>query len=91
MVLVANLPTDVYPRSLVEMNSVSLLMLEQLAPGQFSPRVLERGTPRYAALEAADFNGDGKVDLAVGAQLFDTDPPGSAASKLPRLTLWWQK
>ena len=91
VIVVVNLPTDVYPRSLVEMNSVSLLMLEQLAPGHFSPRVLERGTPRYAALEAADFNGDGKVDLAVGAQLFDTDPQGSAASKLPRLTLWWQK
>jgi len=91
VIVVVNLPTDVYPRSLLEMNPVSLLMLEQVAPGNFSPRVLERGTPRYAALEAADFNGDGKVDLAVGAQLFDTDPPGSAASKLPRLTLWWQK
>ena len=91
VIVVANLPTDAYPRSLVEMNPVCLLMLEQVSPGNFSPKVLERGAPRYAALEAADFNGDGKIDIAVGSQLFDTDPAGSPASKLPRVTLWWQK
>ncbi|MEZ6135532.1 MAG: hypothetical protein R3C53_11545 [Pirellulaceae bacterium] len=91
IVVVANLPTKVYPESLNLQQPVSVMLLEQVAPREFEPRVLERGTPRYPALEIADFNGDGKKDFAVGTQLFDTDPPDSAASRLPRVAIWWQK
>lgn len=88
---VANLPTTVYPVSLGDQHPASIILLAQETPLQFKMHVLERGTPRYPALEVADFNGDGKMDFVVGSQLFDTDPVGSPAQKLPRLTIWWQK
>jgi len=91
IIAVANLPTTVYPQSLIDQNPVSILVLEQIGAWQFRPRVLERGTPRYPALETADFNGDGKIDFAVGTQLFDTDPSNSPAAMLPRLSIWWQQ
>jgi hypothetical protein len=31
------------------------------------------------------------MDFAVGTQLFDTDPVGSPATKLPRVMVWWAK
>ncbi len=91
ILVVANLPTTVYPTSLNVQSPASIVLLEQSSNLEFRIHVLERGMPRYPALEAADFNSDGKMDFAVGVQLFETDPPDSPASKLPRLTLWWQK
>lgn len=91
ILVVANLPTTVYPVSLTESDPVSILLLEQKAAHEFVPHVLERGTARYPALAAGDFNDDGKVDFAVGTQLFDTDPAGSQASKLPRIKVWWSR
>ena len=91
ILVVANLPTVVYPTSLNDQSPASIVLLEQTSKLEFRAHVLERGTPRYPALEAADFNLDGKMDFAVGVQLFETDPPDSPASKLPRLTFWWQK
>lgn len=90
IVAVANLPSQVKPISLRESEPVSILLLEQTESLTFVSHVLETGTARYPALEVADFNADGKLDFAVGAQLFDSDMPGTAAAKLPRLTVWWQ-
>lgn len=91
IIVVANLPTIVYPTSLNDRSPASIVLLEQSSKLEFRVHVLERGVPRYPALEAADFNADGKMDFAVGVQLFGTDSPDSPASKLPRLTFWWQK
>ncbi len=91
ILVVANLPTIVYPTSLNDQSPASIVLLEQSSKLEFRVHVLERGVPRYPALEAADFNADGKMDFVVGVQLFGTDPPDSPASKLPRLNLWWQK
>jgi hypothetical protein len=44
----------------------SLGWLEQVAPGRFERRSLERGAPLHASLDAADFDGDGDIDLVVG-------------------------
>lgn len=44
----------------------SLAWLEQVAPGRFQRRALEVGRPLHASLDAADFDGDGDIDLAVG-------------------------
>jgi hypothetical protein len=44
----------------------SLAWLEQVAPGRFERRALELGSPLHASLDAADFDGDGDIDLAVG-------------------------
>ena len=87
IVSVAHLPQDVEPRSLRESNPASIILFEQTGPAVFVPRVLERGTPRYPALEIADFNVDGKLDFAVGGMLFNTTIPESLA----RVTIWWQK
>ncbi len=66
LVVVANLPSIVYPESLADSPPVSLLVLEQLPDHTFQSHVLERGTARYPALEVADLDGNGKLDLAVG-------------------------
>jgi hypothetical protein len=44
----------------------SLGWLEQVAPGRFERRALELGSPLHATLDAADFDGDGDIDLVVG-------------------------
>ena len=44
----------------------SLAWLEQVAPGRFERRALELGSPLHATLDAADFDGDGDIDLVVG-------------------------
>ncbi len=91
IVAVANLPMSVKPIALRQQSLTSILLLEQTGTGQFETHVLERGTPRYPALEVADFNDDGKLDFAVGVQLFGNDPPESAAAQLPRLMIWWAR
>ncbi|WP_197355961.1 FG-GAP repeat domain-containing protein [Aureliella helgolandensis] len=91
IVAVANLPRGVKPLALQSSETVSIVVLEQIRPLEFATRVLERGTPRYPALECGDFDQDGRVDFAVGAQLFGSDDAESAAAKLPRLTVWWNR
>lgn len=85
IVVVANLPSAVKPERLRNGVHPSLVVLENDGTLQFTPRVLSLDLPRHAALELADFNLDGHLDMAVGALLFT---PGEVA---PRLTIWWQK
>ena len=44
----------------------SMIWIEQIAPGKFSPHPLEAFRCDHAALEVADFDGDGDIDIAVG-------------------------
>jgi hypothetical protein len=51
------------PRSRTDL--ASLVILEQAAPGRFEKHTLETGG-HHVTLDAADYDGDGDVDLAVG-------------------------
>jgi hypothetical protein len=66
----------------------SVVLLEQISPGRFVRRTLERGLVCHAAAVVGDFNGDGRLDFAVGTHLATLN-----ASELGRtwLTVWWNQ
>jgi len=49
----------------------SLVWLEQVRPGIFERRTLERTAPRHATLDLADVDGDGDLDIVVGNFMTD--------------------
>jgi hypothetical protein len=66
----------------------SIVLLEQVSPGRFVRHTLERGLCCHAAVVVGDFNGDGRLDFAVG-----TYQMGLHARELERtwLTVWWNQ
>jgi hypothetical protein len=86
VITVAHLPSTVEPLSLRNSNPVSVLLLEQTAPSVFTPRVLSRNSPKHPSVELADFDRNGKLDIAIGSLVFQS----SDADSIPRLTIWWQ-
>jgi hypothetical protein len=64
-------------------NVDSLIVLEQMTPGQFRRHSLKRGDFAYATLELRDYDRDGDLDAALGVfQL-------QSATPQPRIRLLW--
>ena len=86
VIVVAWLPQRVLPASLATEPRGSVLCLEQTSPGVFDCHTLERGFPRHACLELADFDGDGDLDFAAGTHLFRAEEEVEHW-----LTVWWNE
>lgn len=63
----------------------SLIWLEQKGAGQFVRHTIEKGNCIRAALDLADLDGDGDLDIVTGA-FRERDLPGGSAA-----TIWWNE
>ena len=86
VIAVAWVPRRVWPLSVVQEQLASIVCLEQTSTGQFVRHTLETGFPYHAAVELADFDSDGDLDLAVGSH-----STSSTASLPHTLAIWWNQ
>ncbi len=87
IVAVAWLPRRVQPLVWQSASLASIVLLEQMTPGEFVCRPLDRGQPIHATVATGDFDGDGDQDFAVGSG------PNVAESRTDKhyLTVWWNE
>ena len=53
----------------------AVIWLEQISPGEFQRHSLQKGHGRFPSMELADFDGDGDLDVAIGAMRDDAQTP----------------
>ncbi len=88
ILVVSLIPRAIKPDTVDTKSMPSIVLLEQVSPGNFVRHTLERGFPCHAALVVGDFNGDGKLDFAVG-----NHNVGAQSDVLGQnwVTVWWNK
>ena len=80
------LPSKVEPANVYDRPLASIICLEQTAPGEFVRHVLEQNDTMHAALNLADFDGDGDLDFAVGSHSIGAPPTGTLW-----VDIWWNQ
>jgi hypothetical protein len=80
------IPGNVEPANALDRPLASILCLEQTSRGEFLRHTLEEDSLHHAAMEIADFDGDGDPDFAVGSHSL------SHTRRLPYwLAIWWNQ
>lgn len=80
------IPVDAQPEDLGVEKLPSIICLEQTSRGVFARHTLKNGFPKNSSLIVADFDDDGDLDFAVGAQVLE------ASSRLPFwVSVWWNE
>ncbi len=86
IIAVAWLPQNVQPVNVLQQQLASIVCLEQTEPGLFARHTLEKDQAFHSAMELADFDEDGDLDLAVGYHSASASATGSAW-----VAIWWNQ
>jgi hypothetical protein len=82
VVAVSFLPRGTFPQR-AELGLDSVMLLRQIAPGQFARYWLEKGLCDHATCAVGDLMGDGRLHLVIGNFYFTNPPPQADA-----ITIW---
>ena len=72
-------------QSISHMNTSSAVFLEQTEKGVFQRHQIVDAQYDFPSMESGDFDGDGKIDFAIGTYLRD------GSLRRPDLTIWWNE
>ncbi len=86
IIAVAWLPSMVEPGNVLDKPCASVVLLEQVTPGQFERHTLEENVAVHATLEMADFDADGDLDFAVGFHSL-----GRVDQSPHWVAIWWNQ
>ena len=84
IIAVAWLPSKVEPANVYDRPLASIICLEQTEPGTFVRHTLEKDSVIHAAMNMADYDGDGDLDFAVGYHSAAESPAGTQW-----VDIWW--